>query len=128
LRPNGPMDRPEEIEGPALEGLVAQHLRAWISLNENKNKLYYWRNYSGSEVDFVVYGKETFVAIEVKNTRRIRPEDLKGLKSFLGLYPQAKGLIVYRGTERLMIGNVLCEPVTEFLLKLKPNSILTAAI
>ncbi len=31
LRPKGPLDRPEEIEGAALEGLVAQHLRAWIA-------------------------------------------------------------------------------------------------
>src|SRR5262249_30238760 len=29
-RPMGPLDRPEEIAGAALEGLVAQHLRAWI--------------------------------------------------------------------------------------------------
>ncbi|CAG4883191.1 protein of unknown function [Georgfuchsia toluolica] len=31
LRPAGPLDRPEEIEGMALEGLVAQYLRAWIA-------------------------------------------------------------------------------------------------
>src|SRR5881227_1622398 len=31
LRPAGPLDRPEEIEGAVLEGLVAQHLRAWIA-------------------------------------------------------------------------------------------------
>jgi hypothetical protein len=29
-RPAGLLDRPEEIAGAALEGLVAQHLRAWI--------------------------------------------------------------------------------------------------
>jgi hypothetical protein len=28
LRPKGPLDKPEEIEGQALEGLVAQSLRA----------------------------------------------------------------------------------------------------
>ena len=28
-RPAGPFDRPEKIDGGALEGLVAQHLRAW---------------------------------------------------------------------------------------------------
>jgi len=28
LRPTGPLDRPQEVEGAALEGLVAQHLRA----------------------------------------------------------------------------------------------------
>ena len=31
LRPSGPLDRTEEIEGCALEGLVAQHLIAWNS-------------------------------------------------------------------------------------------------
>ena len=29
LRPAGPLDRPEEIDGHALEGLVYQHLLAW---------------------------------------------------------------------------------------------------
>jgi predicted AAA+ superfamily ATPase len=27
LRPRGPLDRPEEIDGQALEGLVGQHLK-----------------------------------------------------------------------------------------------------
>lgn len=31
LRPAGPLDRSEEIEGMALEGLIAQHLRAWVA-------------------------------------------------------------------------------------------------
>ena len=29
IRPKGPLDRPAEIDGAALEGLVFQHLRAW---------------------------------------------------------------------------------------------------
>ncbi len=32
MRPAGPLDSPEEIAGGALEGLVAQHLRAWMRL------------------------------------------------------------------------------------------------
>ena len=74
------MDRPEEIEGAALEGLVAQHLTAWSSYRGEKNKVYFWRTAAGSEVDFVVYGEEVFWAIEVKNTSRVRPEDLRSLK------------------------------------------------
>ena len=31
MRPAGPLDRPEEIGGAALEGLIAQHLRAWLA-------------------------------------------------------------------------------------------------
>jgi len=36
LRPRGPLDMPEEMEGQALEGLVAQHLRAWLCLFAGK--------------------------------------------------------------------------------------------
>ncbi|MBU1207676.1 MAG: AAA family ATPase, partial [Proteobacteria bacterium] len=50
LRPKGPLDRPEEIEGQALEGLVAQHLRAWIAYSWEKSELFFWRTRSGVEV------------------------------------------------------------------------------
>jgi predicted AAA+ superfamily ATPase len=40
LRPRGPLDRPAEIEGAALEGLVAQHLRAWIAYSESDAALF----------------------------------------------------------------------------------------
>ena len=78
LRPRGPLDRPHEIEGAALEGLVAQHLRAWLAYRLNDAKLFFWRTRSGVEVDFVIHGAAGFWAIEVKNTARVRPEDLLG--------------------------------------------------
>ena len=34
LRPRGPLDKVEEVEGAALEGLVAQHLYAWNDYSE----------------------------------------------------------------------------------------------
>src|SRR3989339_735300 len=123
LRPCGPLDRPEEIEGAALEGLVAQHLTAWSSYRGEKNKVYFWRTAAGSEVDFVVYGEEVFWAIEVKNTSRIRPEDLRSLISFKSEYPQSSAFLLYRGKERLKKGNVLCIPCDEFLLNLNPEKI-----
>ncbi len=53
LRPAGPLDRPEEARGAALEGLVAQHLRAWVDYSDGAAKLFFWRTRAGSEVDFV---------------------------------------------------------------------------
>jgi predicted AAA+ superfamily ATPase len=41
LRPSGPLDRPEERAGQALEGLVAQHVRAWIDYRHPAANLYY---------------------------------------------------------------------------------------
>jgi predicted AAA+ superfamily ATPase len=121
LRPSGPLDRPGEIEGPALEGLVAQHIRAWIDYSESQAKLYYWRTRGGSEVDFIIYGKEEFLAIEVKNTRNIRKNDLRSLRSFHNDYPECRPLMIYRGNETLRIDHILCIPCEAFLKSIKPN-------
>ncbi|MGH7563484.1 MAG: ATP-binding protein [Gemmatimonadota bacterium] len=121
LRPHGPLDRPQEIEGAALEGLVAQHLRSWLAYTEGEFGLFTWRTRSGVEVDFVVYGPEGFWAVEVQNSRDVRPQDLRGLRAFLEDYPDCRALLLYRGTERLRKGEVLCVPVEEFLLELRPG-------
>lgn len=124
LRPTGPLDRPQEIEGIALETLILQQLRAWADLSEFEVKIYYWRTRSGVEVDFVLYGPDHFYAIEVKNTENIRNKDIKGLKTFLTDYPQAKAFLLYRGDEKLRKADVLCLPVNDFLSELYPNRLL----
>lgn len=121
LRPKGILDRSGEIEGAALEGLIAQHLTAWNAYGGGQNTIYYWRTRSGAEVDLIVYGPEVFWAIEVKNTARIRNEDLRSLKSFKEEYPEAKLYFLYRGEEKVLIKDILCIPCVEFLNKLKPG-------
>jgi predicted AAA+ superfamily ATPase len=122
LRPKGPLDRPEEIEGHALEGLVGQHLRAWLANSDNDWSLSFWRTRSGVEVDFVIYGPGGLFAIEVKNSARIRPQDLRSLRAFKEDYPESRTYLLYRGTDRLKKGDVLCLPCREFLLRLRPGS------
>jgi predicted AAA+ superfamily ATPase len=121
IRPAGPLDTPQEIDGAALEGLIAQHLRAWNSYRGDLSKLYFWRTKSGNEVDFIIYGQDTFCAIEVKNTAKINSKMLNGLIAFKNDYPEAKTCLLYRGKERIKIKNVLCIPVEEFLMKLRPK-------
>jgi len=121
LRPSGPLDSPHEIDGAALEGLVAQHLRAWIELSQNGCRLYYWRTRGGTEVDFVVYGENTFVAIEVKNSLRVRPEDTRGIREFVKDFPEASAAVLYRGSERILCREIVCLPVEEFLMSLYPR-------
>jgi predicted AAA+ superfamily ATPase len=122
LRPAGPLDRPEEIEGAALESLVAQHLRAFVDYRQEDSRLYYWRNRGGLEVDFVVYGADRFWGLEVKRSARVRPADLRGLRSFGNEYPEARRLLLYQGNERLERDGVLCLPVEQFLQELDPHS------
>lgn len=121
LRPAGLMDRPEEIDGPALEGLVAQHLKAWIDYRCDDHQLFFWRTRSGVEVDFVVYGPEGLWAIEVKNSARIQPQHLSSLRSFGEDYPESKRFLVYRGKERLLKDGILCMPCDEFLRSVDPT-------
>jgi uncharacterized protein len=120
LRPRGPLDRPDEIDGAALEGLVAQHLRAWMAYRQADAELFFWRTRSGVEVDFVIYGAAGFWAIEVKNTDRIRPEDLRGLAAFGEDYPQAELILLYRGGRRERRGRTWILPVERFLESLHP--------
>lgn len=73
------------------------------------------------EVDFIVYGPETFFAIEVKHNDTIHPNDLTGLQAFFKDYPECTPLLVYRGKIKLKIKDVLCIPAEEFLLQIDPE-------
>jgi uncharacterized protein len=122
LCPKGPLDSPEKIGGACLEGLVAQHLRAWIAYSKGEKTLYFWRTRSGLEVDFIVYGEDTFFAVEVKRSRVVSGKDVRSLRAFQEDYPQAKACLLYGGKERMKIHDILCLPCEEFLSNLVPNA------
>jgi predicted AAA+ superfamily ATPase len=126
LRPKGPLDKPEEIAGAALEGLVAQHLRAWNAYRGEPYEIFFWRSRGGLEVDFVLYGKDGIHAIEVKNASRVRSEDLRSLAEFRKDYPKSQTIFLYRGKEKLLLNHVRCIPCEMFLKKLSPSSDLAA--
>lgn len=126
LRKQGFLDRSTEAEGAALEGLIAEHLRYWIDFQKEKNQLFFWRTRSGLEVDFVVYGPKTFCAIEVKNSKIISPQDLRGLKEFSEDYPESKLIFIYRGKEMIKKENILCIPAQDFMVNMNPGNVLFA--
>ena len=121
IRPSGPLDRNEFITGASFETLVFQSLNAYLSYRNEQEQIYFWRSTTGAEVDFVFYGKNQFIAIEVKATRKLRPNDFKGLQSFSEDYPQAKKIILYGGSERYLKDDVLCIGLEEFLSELSPK-------
>jgi predicted AAA+ superfamily ATPase len=123
-RPKGPLDAPEEIDGAALEGLVAQHLRAWCDYSKGQHSLHYWQTRSKVEVDFVIYGESGIYAFEVKNAAKVRSADLRPLKAFGQDYPSAQRILLYRGTERFVREDILCLPCEAFLKALKPDGML----
>ncbi len=115
LRPKGPLDAPEEIDGIALETLIFQELKAINDYLDLGYKLYYWRTSAGVEVDFVLYGEKGIIAIEVKRTGKINSNHLKGLKAFLKDYPNAEAYMLYMGDIKLREGEIEILPVKNFL-------------
>lgn len=115
VRPKGILDRPEEIDGAALETLIFQELRAINDNFELGYDLYYWRTASQLEVDFILYGQQGLVAIEVKRTSTLRKRDFRGLKAFCRDYPMARAVLIYGGRYRRYEGDVEVIPIHEAL-------------
>jgi predicted AAA+ superfamily ATPase len=121
IRPKNYFDVESVREGAALEGLVAQHLKAWTQAQQEEYQLNFWQTSSQVEVDFIVMGPDCFLAIEVKNGSTVHPGEIRSLEIFLEDYPEATAIILYRGKQKYKEKNVLCYPIDEFLLQIRPD-------
>lgn len=115
IHPRGPLDVPEEIDGPALETLVLSELRAANDYSNLGYALHTWRSAKGEEVDFVLYGERGLHAIEVKRAGRLRGGDLDALSLFVTDYPQAKAWLIHGGTRRWNERGIEIVPAAEAL-------------
>lgn len=118
LRPMGPLDSPQEAEGPGLETLCFQELSAINDYFNYEYDLYYWRTSNGVEVDFILYGPKGLLAFEIKRSSRISKKDLNGLKSFASDYPEAKLYMLYGGSRQEYTDNISILPVEKALKEL----------
>jgi predicted AAA+ superfamily ATPase len=118
LRPKGPLDSPEEIDGATCETLLFQELLAVNDALDFGYKLFYWRSAAQQEVDFVLYGAKGLFAFEIKRTARISGIDLRGLRAFLNDYPMAKACFLYGGRRRMREGLIDLVPIETALREL----------
>lgn len=118
LRPKGPLDAPEEIDGTALETLFLAHLRAINDYYRLGYKLYFWRTSNNIEVDFIVYGERGLFAFEIKRSRNLSRSDLNGLKAFSEDYKIAKCYLLYGGNHEEYHDNIHVMPFSQGLNKL----------
>ncbi|OGL64449.1 ATPase [Candidatus Uhrbacteria bacterium RIFCSPLOWO2_01_FULL_47_24] len=115
LRPRGPLDTPEDIDGAALETLVFQEVRAMNHYNQYGYEIFFWRTAAGQEVDLILYGPKGIVAIEIKRSARITDEMFKGLNAFLQEYPMARAYFLTGGDRDGWEGKIRVMPVEQFL-------------
>jgi predicted AAA+ superfamily ATPase len=125
IRPTGPLDSDAELDGPAVETLVLQEIRALNDYLESNYQIFFWRTKNGLEVDFILYGPRGLIAIEVKRSTHVQSKTLRGLKEFKKDYPPAKCYLFYGGDTELYLGDITVIPIDRALKNLK--GILNAA-
>ena len=119
IRPVGPLDSGAEIDGPALETLVLQELRAVNDYHELGYQIHFWRTRSGLEVDFVLYGPNGLLAIEVKRSTQLHSRDTRSLREFNKDYPPAQCFVFYGGPSPLYLDGVTVLPIEHALRDLR---------
>ena len=102
--------------GHAFEHLVVQELIAYMSYTHQEEKLFYWRTYTGIEVDIVI--GDARVAIEIKSVEEVLNKHLKGLKAFGEEHPNSHRVIVSLDIIPRRLGDIECIPVKEFFTRL----------
>lgn len=118
LRPRGPLDAEADIDGPALETLLFQSLRAENANHGLGYDLFCWRTVGGAEVDLVLYGDRGLHAFEVTRSSIFRESDLAGLRLFLEDYPVARGHLFYGGDQHYRFGPIEVRPIGDALRSL----------
>ncbi len=114
IRPRGPLDSDQDINGFALETLVLQNVRALNDYLEWGFELFYWHTKKHEEVDLVLYGPKGLFAFEVKSSSRLRKEDFKSLLLFKEDYPMVKNFIIYGGNEEKIVHGIQVIPAKLF--------------
>ena len=116
IRPAGPLDSDAELDGPALETLVLQELRALNDYLECGYDIYYWRTRTNLEIDFVMYGPRGLLAIEIKRSPQLQFKQTRALREFKKDYPPARCYVFYGGATTRYMEDITVLPV-EYALK-----------
>jgi uncharacterized protein len=115
LRPRGPLDAADEIDGAAIETLVLQELRATNDNLELGYELSFWHTRDHKEVDFVAYGERGLLAFEVKRASTFRDGDLATLRLFSADYPMARCFLFYTGKKAYEVDGIQVMPLATSL-------------
>ena len=98
----------ELLRGSLLETYVAQNLLAIAEVHLPDAELHFWREHRGGEVDFVIKKGRKIIAVEVKSSSRLRPQDWRELQEFMNSFPGGvAGIVAYSGKEVHPIGKRL---------------------
>jgi predicted AAA+ superfamily ATPase len=124
LARRGRIEPGAELYGKALENWVFHELSAHRVYSDTYYDLSYWRLASGIEVDFVV--DDVRIALEVKATRRVVSQHLKGLREIAVDHPHVRRrvLVCLEDVPRRTEAGIDILPAMEFSRRLWDGELL----
>lgn len=103
--------------GHALEHLVCQELKAYLSYRGNDKQLSYWHTSDNRyEVDFIIGDAE--MAVEVKSSSIVSSSDTKGLCAFGEEHPDTRLIVVSMEARPRRHNDIEIWPATDFFKRL----------
>jgi predicted AAA+ superfamily ATPase len=115
---------PREWRGILFEHWLYHELISYLDYGQKKGSLSYWGTPGKSEIDFLWWYGDTFIAIEVKASEKFRPEYVNGIRSFSQGKKLRSSWIIYLGNKELRIGSTWVLPIFSFLKKLYAGEII----
>jgi len=100
--------------GEAFEAYIFHELKTFADYHQI-DKLHYWRSTSGFEVDFILNDS---IAIEVKASKNLSDQDLKGLRALREENKLKNYIVVCREEQRRVVDNIVIIPWQMFLEEL----------
>ena len=103
--------------GKSFEHYILMELRAYQTYRNPELPITFWRTSTGTEVDFILGDKE--LALEIKSSKRIHEEDLRGLKIIEEDGKVGHRVVVSMEEEpRTVAGGIVILPWRQFLKNL----------
>lgn len=102
--------------GDLFEQFVVSEVRAFLSYNNKRTELFYWRSTSKMEVDLILKNDDKLWAIEIKAKNNITSRDYRGMEAFCEDFPKTKKIVVFlEGRHHLNEDKIEFIPVIKFL-------------
>ena len=105
-----------EEKGSLFEGFVYMCLKMKKEYENAFDEMSYWSSGTAKniEVDFLLQKGSELIAIEVKTTKKVKTEDLKGLKAIGELKGVKRKILVYLGTVKMKKEGIEIMPFSLF--------------
>ncbi len=105
-----------EEKGSLFEGYIYMCLKMKMEYESAFDEISYWSSGTARnvEVDFLLKNGSEFTAIEVKTAKKVKKEDLKGLKAISELKGIKRKIFVYLGTVNMKKEGIEIMPFSAF--------------